>query len=123
MLTQESWLNHVQSQAEHGYQYMHQRPAEGIENTYKLFHNEILVNDNTILVNTDGRKTAYLTYNVINQMITKNPLFCDQIENFLRNLMQKSTLISGTSAKERHHFFNSLHEKVKALRQRIERRG
>ncbi len=117
------WLNHVQSQAEHGYQYMHQRPAEGIENTYKLFHNEILVNDNTILVNTDGRKTAYLTYNVINQMITKNPLFCDQIENFLRNLMQKSTLISGTSAKERHHFFNSLHEKVKALRQRIERRG
>jgi len=117
-----TWLDHVQSQAEHGFQYMQGRPAEGIENSYKLFHNEILVNDNTILVNTEGRKTAYLTYNVINQMITSNPVFCDQIENSLRNLMQKSTLISGTSAKERYHFFNSLQEKVKLLRQRIERR-
>lgn len=116
------WLDHVQSQAEYGFQYMLGRPPEGIENTYKLFHNEILVNDNTILVNTDGRKTSYLTYNVINQMITANPVFCDQIENSLRNLMQNSTLISGTSAKERHHFFNSLQEKVKSLRQRIERR-
>jgi DNA-binding Xre family transcriptional regulator len=115
------WLDHVQSQAEHGFQYMLGRPPEGIENTYKLFQNEILVNDNTILVHADGRKTSYLTYNVINQMITNNPEFCDQIENSLRNLMQKSTLISGTSAKERHHFFNSLHEKVKSLRQRIER--
>ena len=116
-----TWLGHVQSQAEHGFQYMLGRPPEGIENTYKLFQNEVLVNDNTILVQADGLKTAYLTYNVINQLITHNPVFCDQIVTSLRNLMQKSTMISGTSAKERHHFFNSLHEKVKSLRQRIER--
>jgi len=115
------WLEHVQNQAEHGFQYMFGRSPEGIDNTYKLFHNEVLVNDNTILVHADDRKTSYLTYNVINQMITSNPAFCDQIENSLRNLMQKSTMISGTSAKERHHFFNSLHEKVMLLRQRIER--
>lgn len=119
--TLDLWLEHVQSQAEHGFQYMWGRPAEGIEDSYKLFHNEVLVNDNTILVNKDGQKTSYLTYNVINQMITNNEMFCDQIERSLRNLMQKSTMISGTSAKERHHFFNSLHEKVKALRQRLER--
>jgi len=117
------WLEHVKCQAEHSFQFMLGRPVEGIENTYKLFHNEILVNDNTILVQADGHKTSYLTYNVINQMITDNPEFCDQIENSLRNLMQNSTLISGTSAKERYHFFNSLHEKVNSLRQRIERRN
>ena len=115
------WLDHVQSQAEHGFQFMLGRPPEGIENTYKLFQNEVLVNDNTILVHADGRKTSYLTYNIINQLITNNLVFCDQIENSLRNLMQKSTMISGTSAKERYRFFNSLHEKVKSLRQRIER--
>ena len=97
------------------------RTPEGIENTYKLFHNEVLVNDNTILVHMDDQKVSYLTYNIINQLITKNTVFCDQIENSLRNLMQKSTMISGTSAKERYRFFNSLHEKVKTLRQKIER--
>ena len=115
------WLDHVQSQAEHGFQYMLGRPPEGIENSYKLFQNEVLVNDNTILVNANGHKTAYLTYNIINQLITNHPAFCLQIEDSLKNLMQKSTMISGTSAKERYRFFNSLHEKVKLLRQKTER--
>jgi len=117
----EAWLDHVQSQADHGFQYMLGRPPEGIENNFRLYHNEVLVTDNTILVKTDGQKTSYNTYNVINQLITTNPVFCDQVENSLRNLMQKSTLISGTSAKERHRFFNTLHEKVNALRSRIAR--
>jgi hypothetical protein len=117
----ESWLTHVKSQAEHGFQYMRGCPVEGIENNYRLYHNEVLVTDNTILVKTDGQKTSYNTYNVINQLITTNPVFCNQIDNSLRNLMQKSTMISGTSAKERHHFFNILHEKIKFLKNRIER--
>jgi hypothetical protein len=119
----ESWLDHVQSQAEHGFQYMCGAAAEGIENSYRLYHNEVLVTDNTILVNMDGQKISYNTYNVINQLITTNAMFCDQIEQSLRNLMQKSTMISGTSAKERHRFFNILHEKVNMLRCRIQRVG
>ncbi len=117
----ESWLDHVQSQAEHGFQYMLGNPPEGIEGGYKLYHNEVLVSDNTILVKADGRRTSYHTYNVINQLITSNPVFCDQIENSLRNLMQKSTMISGTSEKERYRFFNILHDKIKNLRIRIEK--
>jgi hypothetical protein len=119
----ESWLHHVQSQAERGFQYMQDGPVEGIENNYKLYHNEVLVTDNTILVKTDGQKTSFNTYNVINQLITANPVFCNQVENSLRNLMQKSTMISGTSAKERYRFFNILHEKIKIQKSRIERMG
>jgi hypothetical protein len=117
----ETWLNHVQNQAECSFQFMFGSNQEGVENSYKLFHNEVLVNGNTILVSMDGRKVSYNTYNVINQLITTSPVFCEQIEKSLRNLMQKSTMISGTSSKERHRFFNSLHEKVKLLRSRIER--
>ena len=117
----ESWLDHVQSQAEHGFQYMRGATPEGVENNYRLYHNEVLVSDNTILVNLDGQKISYNTYNVINQLITTNSVFCDQIEKSFRNLMQKSTMISGTSAKERHRFFNTLHEKVNALRNKIGR--
>jgi hypothetical protein len=118
-----AWLIHVQSQAEHGFQYMFGRYAEGVANNYKLYYNEVLVSDNTILVTMDGQKTSYNTYNVINQLITTNPVYCAQLDNSLRNLMQKSTMISGTSAKERYRFFNILHEKIKTLRTRIERMG
>jgi hypothetical protein len=117
----EAWLDHVQSQAEHGFQYLRGGTPEGIENNFKLYHNEVLVTDNTIFVNTDGQRTTYNTYNVINLLVTNNPVFCGQIEKSLRNLMQKSTIISGTSAKERYRFFNILHDKVKTLRSRIER--
>jgi len=117
----ETWLNHVQNQAEHGFQFMLGTPPEGVENNYKLFHNEVLVNDNTILVTMDGMKVSYNTYNIINQLITTSPVFCAQIEKSLRNLMKKSTMISGTCSKERHHFFNVLHEKVRILRCRIEK--
>ena len=117
----DSWLQHVQRQAECGFQFRLGAPCEGIENSYKLFNNEILVSDNAILVSMDSQKVCYYTYNVINQLITSNTVFCSQVEKSLRNLMQKSSLISGTSAKERYRFFNALHEKVKILRSRIER--
>jgi hypothetical protein len=117
----DSWLDHVKMQAECGSQFKHGTPCVGIDDSYKLFNNEVLVTDNTILVKTDGHKTSYNTYNVINQLITTNPVFCDQIENSLRNLMQKSTMISGTSAKERHRFFKTLHDKVNTLRVKIQR--
>ena len=70
---------------------------------------------------TGVQTCALPIYNVINQLITTNPVFCDQVENSLRNLMQKSTMISGTSAKERYRFFNILQEKVRAQRIRIEK--
>jgi hypothetical protein len=117
----DSWLNHVQHQAECGFQFRLGSPCEGIENSYKLFNNEVLVSDNTILVTMDGQKISYYTYNVVNQLITTNPVFCNQVDKTLRNLMQKSTMISGTSAKERCRFFNTLHVNVKDLRTRIER--
>lgn len=117
----DTWLSHVQNQAELGFQFLYGNAQEGIENSFKLFHNEVLVTDNTILVNTDGQKISYNTYNVINQLITTNPMFCNQVENSLRNLMRKSTMISGTSEKERYRFFNILREKIKLLRARISR--
>jgi hypothetical protein len=67
----------------------------------------------------DDRRAVYLTYNVINLLVTTDPRFCAQIERSIRVLMQKSTLISGTSAKERNRFFNHLEEKVRAARERI----
>jgi len=116
----ETWVRHVQHQAEHGFRFPYGADPVGIEDSYKLYYNEVLLSDNTILVEMDGKKTTYLTYNIINLLITDNPDFCDQIENSLRIVMQKSTLISGTSAKERNRFFNVLVDKIRKLKESME---
>ena len=117
----ETWVKHVQHQAEHGFRFKYGADPKGIADTFRLYYNEVLLSDNTILVKMDGRKVTYLVYNIINLLVTANPVFCSQIENSLRIIMQKSTLISGTSAKERNRFFNQLIEKIKTTRDRITR--
>ena len=115
----ESYVRHIQQQAEYGFRYLYGSEPKGVEGSFKLYLNEVFLSDNTILVIIDGNKVTYHTYNIINLLITTNSTFCDQIENSLRILMKKSSLISGTSAKERNRFFNHLAERVRTLKEKI----
>ncbi len=116
----EAMIHHLQREAELGFRFTPGTTPEGIEGSFKLYFNEVLLGDNTIFVKTDGNSTAYLTYNVINLLITTNPHFCQQIEKSLRVLMKESTLISSTSAKDRNRYFIRIYEKISALRKRME---
>jgi hypothetical protein len=116
----ETMIGHLQHQAEVGFMFPYGTIPEGIEGSFKLYFNEVLLGDNTIFVKMDGNPTTYLTYNVINLLITTNPLFCQQIENSLRILMKESTLISSTSAKDRNRFFIQISDKINGLRKRMQ---
>jgi hypothetical protein len=116
----ETMIHHLQRQAEVGFRFLHGTNPEGIEGSYKLYCNEVLLGDNTIFVKMDGNPTTFFTFNVINLLITSNPLFCQQNEQSLKILMKESTLISSTSAKDRNRFFIQIIEKINGLRKRIE---
>jgi len=113
-------VSHLQEQAKKGFRFMHGTIPDGIDGNYKLYCNEVLLGDNTIFILKDGRAKTFLTYNVINLLVTENSLLCNQVETSLRNLTKKSTLISSTSEKERHRFFNTLFQKIDDLRGRIQ---
>jgi len=115
----ETMIRHLQRQAELGFRFLYGTTPAGIEGSYRLYYNEVLLGDNTIYTKLDNNQTTYLTYNIINLLTTTNPLFCNQIERSLKVLMQESTLISSTSAKERNRFFNQILDKIKSLRERI----
>jgi hypothetical protein len=115
----EVMIRHLQQQAEHGFRFFKGEEPVGVEGMYKLYLNEVLLGDNTILVNTNGHKKVYLTYNVINLLKTTDEVFCKQIEDSLRNLMQQSVLISSTAAKERNRFFNHLAAEIWNLMESI----
>ncbi len=116
----EKMIRHMQAQAESGFRYLYGTQPEGIEGTFKLYCNEVLLGDNTIFVRTDDVKTTFFTFNVINLLITSNPTFCEHTEQSLHTLMKQSTLISASASKDRNRFFIRILDKINGLRKRME---
>ncbi|MEN8225788.1 MAG: helix-turn-helix domain-containing protein [Bacteroidota bacterium] len=115
----EKWIQHIKKQAECGFKFMYGEPAEGFENTFKLYENEVVLNDNSILVRRDDVTTVYLTFNTLSLLITQSPLFCENINNYFNKLIFKSNLISISGAKERNRFFNKLLMTIHDFKKRI----
>jgi hypothetical protein len=104
----EKWVRHIQKQAELGYKFYYGQPAEGIENSFKMYENEVVLNDNAIFVRIGENMATYLTFNVISLLVTRDPEFCSSVEGYMKGLMKKSNLISVSGEKERNRFFNKL---------------
>ena len=115
----EKWILHIRKQAECGFKFMYGEAAEGIENSFKMYENEVVLNDNSILVKRDDVTTVYLTFNTLSLLITQSPLFCENINNYFSKLIRKSNQISVSGAKERNRFFNKLLSIIEDFRKRI----
>ena len=61
---------------------------------------------------TDGKKTVYLSYDVLNYLVTQDTLFCNETHGKLLTLMKRATMLSNTSEKQRNIFFNILMRKI-----------
>ncbi len=92
--------------------------TSGKEN-FKLYHSEVMVGNNSIVANIGGNKVSYVSYNTFNMMTTTNSLFVNEAEEWLKNLIKKSNLISGISEKQRNQFFKKLFSKLEKLRDLI----
>jgi plasmid maintenance system antidote protein VapI len=104
----EKWVRHIQKQADHGFKFLYDQPAEGIENSFMMYENEVVLNDNTIFVKVDNLSSVYITYNVLSLLITQEPELCRNVELYMHALMKKSNLISLSGSKARNRFFNKM---------------
>jgi hypothetical protein len=107
-------VDHQQKQAALGFKYAFGKPPVGEEGNFQLFHNDLILADNTVLVKTGDSCATYLTSNAINLMQSHDRAFFDYNYAWGRNLLSKSVPISGTAERERNRFFRILHEKVDA---------
>ncbi|MFZ9388897.1 MAG: hypothetical protein ACO25B_13580 [Chitinophagaceae bacterium] len=107
----EETILHVQAQCEAGRKFM---PGDSSPSgSFRFFYNRVILGDNTILVNLEGKKSVYLNYDALNYLTTGDITFCEQCESDLRQLIRKSTLISQTGEKQRNIFFGILLTKIK----------
>jgi hypothetical protein len=86
---------------------------------FQLYKNEILIADNTFLFKMGDKYAVFINHNTLNVLSTTQTSFCAQTENYLQNLLNKATKISGTGEKERVKFFNRIEDKINSLKKRI----
>ena len=111
-------LTQIEKQAAAGSKILEKRSAQ-YDNNFTLYNSELMIGNNTILVSMGNIKVSYLSYHSFNSMTTTNVNFCNDSENWLKNLVRKSTLISGVSEKQRYQFFRKKQDVVKELLEHI----
>jgi len=116
----EKWVRHIQKQAELGFKFHYGQPPEGIPNSFMMYENEVVLNDNTIFVRMGENVITYLTFNQISLLVTTDPSFCNSIEQYMHGLMKKANLISASNEKERNRFFNKLLYTIETTKHNLE---
>jgi hypothetical protein len=86
---------------------------------FMLYQSEVMIGNNSILVTLGNQKIAYVSNNTFNMMSTASTNFVQENEEWLKNLVRKSILISGVSEKQRNRFFKTLLDKIDTLRKII----
>jgi hypothetical protein len=86
---------------------------------FRFYKSEVMIGNNSILANIGTTKIAYVSNNTFNMMSTTNADFVNENEHWLKNLVKKSTLLSGIAEKQRNQFFRLMRDKIERVRNRI----
>ena len=109
-------LEHLQKQAEVGRKFFPQLPSAISQEPYELFINEVIIGNNTIILELDSTPHCFINYNVLSYLFTKDARFTAQASISFKNLLSRSSNISGTGEKFRNKYFEYQYEKLESLR-------
>jgi hypothetical protein len=115
----EETILHLKNEVEYGAKFMPGENPESKKSNFLFFYNRIILGDNTVMVVTDGVKTAFINYDVLDYMSTQDGSFCNPCYDDLHRMMKKSTLISQTGEKQRNIFFGILLNKIKERKKHL----
>jgi hypothetical protein len=87
---------------------------------FTMYQSEVMVGNNSIVATIGQTKVSYVSYNTFNMMTTTNEKFVHEAEEWLKNLIKKSILISGVGEKQRNQFFRKLTQRLDKLKLEIE---
>jgi hypothetical protein len=109
-------IDHIERQAEFGQKFnIGESPGPNAAE-YRMFVNELILGDNTCLVELDNTRITFLNHSILYFISTKDTRFNNSMFEVIENLIRKSTLISKIGEKERSQFFNRLRKKIQNSR-------
>ena len=108
----EELINHIEKQADLGLKFNFGSEPNHDAAEYRMFVNELVMLDNTMLVELDDTRITFLNHSVLYFVGTRDDQFNKAMFTNIANLKKKSTMISSVSEKERLGFFNQLRHKI-----------
>ena len=108
----EKTMDHLEAQAELGYKFRLGDPDRKPMGKFRMYFNEVVLGDNTMLAIIDNSKIAFIPHTAMNYLMTRDVTFCEKFYQYLQNLMRSSTLISEVSEKERAKFFRIHRDRI-----------
>ena len=109
-------LDHLQLQAQKGLKFMPGVTDLSYRAPILFYLNELIMGNNTMLLNLDDKRLTMITYGVFNYLFTSDDRFSAKIAAMFDTLFSRSALVSKTDEKARNRFFNILQKEVDTLR-------
>jgi hypothetical protein len=103
---------HLEEQAATGKKFL---PGCSPGASYKLFVNDYYVGDNTLVAVAGELRMVYINHAAINFVHTFSPAFVDYNEDFMNNIIRRSSLISEVGERTRSRFFNLIHDRINSF--------
>jgi hypothetical protein len=79
-------------------------------NAFNIYKGDVMINGIANYVKAGDQAIMFQSFNSLNNIVTKDVDFCKESKTFLDQVIKCSTLISGTSEKERNKFFLAIHK-------------
>lgn len=114
----EKMVDHIEAQAEAGYKF-NRNTKEKTGAQVKIYVNEFIIGDNTVMAVLNKKPVVFLNHSFINYSCTKDPVFCNYINEYFQKLIRKSTLVSSVSEKQRSTFFTPIREKIERRKKSV----
>jgi hypothetical protein len=107
-----SLVSHLEGITESG-----QKPSNmrGSQNAVHILLSSMSMGPETILVQSDDLQMLFIQAEMPNYIKTTDRLAIDKFNAFFKNVCQLSTQITQSGNKEKHLFFSSLREKIRAI--------
>lgn len=106
-------ISHMEDQASAGKKFMPGREQLPSDAEYKLYVNDFFVGDNTLVAKAGDLRLVYMNHAAINFVYSSTPAFVDYNEEFMNNIIKRSSLISEIGERTRSRFFNLIHERIR----------
>jgi hypothetical protein len=109
-------MGHLENQCTAGRKFMPGDSELAYRGSIQFYVNELILGNNTILLNLGGNRMSLITHSVLSYLMTTDARFAELAFSSYNSLLGRSALISVSGEKERHRFFNNIQSKIKQLR-------
>lgn len=89
-------------------------------NNFQMYYSDVMVGTNAVQVILDGNNTTFISFNTFNNLSTTNKILSEEVDAWMKNLVKKSSIISGVNEKQRHQIFKKIKIKAESLLRKIE---